>query len=65
MHFASGIALCQAAGCVVTGIQGQPLHMGVGGLVIAADDHTHATLLAIISDRLWPKPWVLENGLVE
>ena len=55
VHFASGIALCQAAGCVVTGIQGEPLHMGVGGLVIAADDQTHATLLAIISDRLWPK----------
>lgn len=47
VHFASGIALCQAAGCVVTGIQGQPLHTGVGGLVAAADHATHAALLDI------------------
>ncbi|MGY3520361.1 inositol monophosphatase family protein [Micromonospora sp. PTRAS2] len=48
VHFAAGIALCQAAGCVVTGIDGQPLHTGVGGLVVAADDRTHAALLALI-----------------
>lgn len=30
VHFAAGIALCQAAGCVVTGIDGQPIHTGVG-----------------------------------
>ena len=48
VHFASAIALCQAAGCVITGIQGQPLHTGVGGLLVAADQVTHADLLAII-----------------
>jgi len=51
VHFASGIALCQAAGCVVTGIQGQPLHLGAGGLVVAADEETHATLLALVGNQ--------------
>ncbi|SCE83443.1 myo-inositol-1(or 4)-monophosphatase [Micromonospora echinospora] len=49
VHFAAGIALCQAAGCIVTGIHGQPLHTGVGGLIAAADEATHATLLNMIS----------------
>ncbi|HYN96239.1 MAG TPA: inositol monophosphatase family protein [Pilimelia sp.] len=48
VHFAAGIALCEAAGCVVTGLVGQPLHTGVGGLVAAADGDTHAALLDII-----------------
>lgn len=47
VHYASGIALCQAAGCVVTGIQGQPLNTGAGGLIVAADHQTHAALLAL------------------
>ncbi|MFC4017351.1 inositol monophosphatase family protein [Micromonospora sp. GCM10011542] len=51
VHFASGIALCQAAGCVVTGIQGQPVHSGVGGLVVAADQETHAALLTAIGTQ--------------
>ncbi|MER5649791.1 inositol monophosphatase family protein [Streptosporangium sp. NPDC002524] len=50
VHFAAGIALCQAAGCVVTGIHGQPPHTGVGGLVAAADHETHAALLEMIGD---------------
>ncbi len=49
VHFSSGIALCQAAGCVVTGLLGQPLHTGVGGLVAAADAETHAALIEIIT----------------
>lgn len=51
VHFAAGTALCQAAGCVVTGIHGQPLHTGAGGLVAAADRGTHAALLKMISDQ--------------
>ncbi len=54
VHFASGIALCQAAGCVVTGIHGQPLHTGAGGLVVAADLDTHAALLKLIGNRFPP-----------
>ncbi|WP_112737187.1 inositol monophosphatase family protein [Micromonospora noduli] len=48
VHFAAGIALCQAAGCVVTGLDGQPLHAGGDGLVAAADERTHAALLTLI-----------------
>jgi myo-inositol-1(or 4)-monophosphatase len=54
VHFASGIALCQAAGCVVTGIHGQPLHTGAGGLVVAADQETHAALLELIANQFTP-----------
>ncbi|MBQ0906893.1 inositol monophosphatase family protein [Micromonospora sp. U21] len=54
VHFAAGIALCQAAGCVVTGIQGQPLHTGAGGLIVAADQQTHAALLALVETQLSP-----------
>ncbi|MEO3816104.1 inositol monophosphatase family protein [Plantactinospora sp. B24E8] len=48
VHFASGIALCRAAGCVVTGLRGQPVHTGAGGLLVAADQETHAALLALV-----------------
>ena len=37
VHFAAGIALCRAAGALVAGLRGQPLHTGVGGLVVAAN----------------------------
>lgn len=55
VHFASGIALCEAAGCVVTGIQGQPLHTGAGGLLVAADQVTHAILLSLIGCQFPPE----------
>ena len=51
VHFASGIALCRAAGCVVTGIQGQPLHTGAGGLIAAADHQAHADLMTLIRNQ--------------
>ncbi|MDR6319022.1 myo-inositol-1(or 4)-monophosphatase [Actinoplanes couchii] len=51
VHFAAGIAICQAGGCVVTGIDGQPIHTGAGGLVVAADEQTHAALLVLIADQ--------------
>jgi myo-inositol-1(or 4)-monophosphatase len=51
VHFAAGVALCQAAGCVVTGIDGQPVHAGASGLVVAADEQTHAALLTLISNQ--------------
>jgi myo-inositol-1(or 4)-monophosphatase len=49
--FAAGIALCRAAGCVVTGLRGQRLHTGAGGLLVAADHETHAALLAAVEDQ--------------
>jgi len=48
VHFAAGVAICRAAGCVVTGLRGQPVDEGVKGLVVAADADTHAALLALI-----------------
>lgn len=51
VHFAAGIALCQAAGCVVTGIDGQPPHTGAGGLIVAADEQTHAALLTLVENQ--------------
>ncbi|SNT13690.1 myo-inositol-1(or 4)-monophosphatase [Asanoa hainanensis] len=48
VHFAAGLAICAAAGCVVTGLHGQPLHTGVGGLLIAADVATHTELLRLV-----------------
>jgi myo-inositol-1(or 4)-monophosphatase len=51
VHFAAGIALCRAAGCVVSGIRGEPVHTGAEGLVVAADEATHAELLSLIARR--------------
>ncbi|MGV9772842.1 inositol monophosphatase family protein [Streptosporangium sp. NPDC003464] len=51
VHFAAGIALCRAAGCVVTGLDGRPPHAGTGGLVVAADQETHAALLDLIRNQ--------------
>lgn len=56
VHFAGGIALCQAAGCVVTGLRGQPPHTGVGGLIVAADAETHAALLAVVDRQFRGAP---------
>ncbi|MGW3493845.1 inositol monophosphatase family protein [Streptomyces sp. NPDC001020] len=48
VHFAAGIALCQAAGCVVTGIDGAPIGPEGRGLVVAADSETHRLLMSMI-----------------
>ncbi|GAA2087089.1 inositol monophosphatase family protein [Kitasatospora saccharophila] len=49
VHFAAGIALCQAAGCTVTDLRGAPVHSGGGGLIAAADPETHARLLELVT----------------
>jgi myo-inositol-1(or 4)-monophosphatase len=48
VHFAAGIALCRAAGCVVTDLSGAPVWSSGDGLLAAADGETHAALLAAI-----------------
>lgn len=48
VHFSAGIALGQAAGCVITDLRGQPVHAGPG-LIAAADAPTHAALIEIIA----------------
>jgi myo-inositol-1(or 4)-monophosphatase len=47
VHFAAGIALCRAAGCIVTGIDGAPLEEADRGLVVAADEETHGQLMSM------------------
>jgi myo-inositol-1(or 4)-monophosphatase len=54
VHFAAGIALCQAAGCVVTGLDGNPIGPVGRGLIAAADAASHELLLAMISQRAAP-----------
>ncbi|WP_030683037.1 inositol monophosphatase family protein [Streptomyces sp. NRRL B-1347] len=51
VHFAAGIALCRAAGCVVTGIDGGPLGETGRGLVAAADGETHGQLMTLLRAR--------------
>lgn len=51
VHFAAGVGLCRAAGCVVTDLGGDALHTG-RGLIAAADADTHAALLAVIRPHL-------------
>jgi fructose-1,6-bisphosphatase/inositol monophosphatase family enzyme len=51
VHFTAGIAVCQAAGCVVTDLAGGPLHTG-RGLVASADEQTHDRLLALVRPHL-------------
>ena len=48
VHFAAGIALCRAAGCVVTGIDGAPVGRAGRGLVVAADPEAHGLLMSLI-----------------
>lgn len=46
-----GIALCQAAGCVVTDFAGDPVHTG-RGLIASADHATHRQLLELARPHL-------------
>ncbi|MFE7408748.1 inositol monophosphatase family protein [Isoptericola sp. NPDC057559] len=47
VHFLPGVALCEAAGCVVTDLDGGPVRGG-RGIVAAADADTSAAVLARI-----------------
>jgi myo-inositol-1(or 4)-monophosphatase len=49
VHFAAGIALCRAAGAVVTALDGTPLTPTTRGLLAAADAPTHARLVSIVA----------------
>ena len=51
VHFAAPIAVCEAAGCVVSDLRGEPVHSGAGGLVVAADRPTHDALVALIRNQ--------------
>ncbi len=51
LHFAAGIALCQASECVISDLDGRSLHSGPG-LIISADEETHDRVIAIVEPHL-------------
>ena len=55
VHFTAGIGLCRAAGCVLSGLYGEPLHLANEGIVVAADIATHEVLLSGIAEQLSDK----------
>jgi myo-inositol-1(or 4)-monophosphatase len=52
VHFAGGLAICEAAGCVVTDLWGRPWGLGPTGLLVAADTETHEALLTLVKKYL-------------
>jgi myo-inositol-1(or 4)-monophosphatase len=52
VHFAAGLAICQAAGCTITDLRGRPWGNGATGLLAAADAKTHAALLELVRKYL-------------
>jgi len=51
IHFAAGLELCRAAGCVVTDLRGGEL-VGGRGLIAAADAEAHQRLVALVAPHL-------------
>ncbi len=51
VHFAAGIGLCRAAGCVVTDLAGGEVETG-RGLIVAADAKTHQRLVEVVQPHL-------------
>jgi myo-inositol-1(or 4)-monophosphatase len=52
VHMASGLAICEAAGCTVTDLWGHEWGRGATGLVAGADAETHAALLSLVKKYL-------------
>jgi myo-inositol-1(or 4)-monophosphatase len=52
VHFAAGLALCEAAGCAITDLRGRAWGGGATGLIAAADSETHAALLGLVGKFL-------------
>ncbi len=52
VHFAAALSICQAAGCVMTDLRGQPWHAGGTGIIAAANAETHTALLEMVRQYL-------------
>ena len=52
VHFAAGLALCEAAGCTVTDLRGRGWGRGATGLIAAADAEIHAALVSLVRKYL-------------
>ncbi|MGH2850061.1 MAG: inositol monophosphatase family protein [Solirubrobacteraceae bacterium] len=48
VHFAAGLAICEAAGCRISDLHGERWDSGAGGLIVAADDATHGALVRLV-----------------
>jgi myo-inositol-1(or 4)-monophosphatase len=48
VHFAAGLAICEAAGCTVTDLKGELWGRGLTGLLVAANPEVHAALLDLV-----------------
>ena len=55
VHFAAGVAICQASGCVVSDLLGSPVGHGPTGLLAAAELETRAALLGLVR-KIWQTP---------
>ena len=51
VHFAAGVAICEAAGCTVSDLAGRPLGESVNGLIAAADAATHGKLVGLAAKQ--------------
>lgn len=51
LHFAAGIAICRASGCIVTDLAGDDLESG-RGLIVAADSDAHERLVGVVAPHL-------------
>lgn len=51
VHFAAGLALCEATGCVVSSLDGGPLH-AEPGLIVSADQETHNRMVELVAPHL-------------
>lgn len=51
LHFAAGIAIAKAAGCLVSDLAGDPLNTG-RGLIVAADEATQRAVVALVEPHL-------------
>ncbi|HWD69043.1 MAG TPA: inositol monophosphatase family protein [Solirubrobacteraceae bacterium] len=52
VHFSAGIAICEAAGCVVTDLAGASWESGANGLIAAANQDAHAALIELVAEQL-------------
>ncbi len=52
VHYSAGIALCEAAGCLVTDLRGRKWGGDATGLIAAADAATHNALLSMVKKYL-------------
>ncbi|WP_067429447.1 inositol monophosphatase family protein [Nocardioides jensenii] len=51
VHFAAGLALCRASDCVISDLDGNPLHTD-RGLIVSADQETHDRMLELVEPHL-------------